>query len=117
MIQMFFKTINLKTKLHILAYCRDGNPKSNTAVSYEDGMVVCLPGYVFTDGNTTHYITCDSPPYWNWNAVPECIKVSFEFYLFKTINFKAIVLFLRQMKHLHGGVRCNLQILNSPEKS
>ncbi|KAI9563229.1 hypothetical protein GHT06_010687 [Daphnia sinensis] len=57
-------------------YCRDGNPKLNTAVSYEDGMVVCLPGYVFADGNTTHYVTCDSPPYWNWNAVPECIKIN-----------------------------------------
>nr|CAH0103056.1 unnamed protein product [Daphnia galeata] len=57
-------------------YCRDGEPKPNTAVSYEDGMVVCLPGYVFADGNSTHYITCNSPPYWNWNQVPQCIKVN-----------------------------------------
>ncbi|EFX88000.1 hypothetical protein DAPPUDRAFT_305494 [Daphnia pulex] len=57
-------------------YCRDGTPKPNTAVSYEDRTVVCLPGYVFSDGQSTHYITCDSPPYWNWNQVPQCIKVN-----------------------------------------
>ena len=63
-------------------YCRYDNPKPYTAVSREDGKVVCMPGYVFVDGETTHYITCDNPPHWNWNQVPACVKVS------ATLNLK-----------------------------
>jgi len=57
-------------------YCRYGKQKPNTAVSYVDGTVVCLSGYTFADGNKVHNLTCDNPPNWNWEDVPECLLIS-----------------------------------------
>ena len=67
-----------------------GYYRSNSAVS-DDLTVVCMPGYTFPDGNNVeHKITCDKPPYWNWDSVPECFPVNLE-YIFLKIWFVLIV--------------------------
>ena len=69
-----FKKYNCN-RLISKAYCRVGYYRSNSAVS-DDGTVICMPGYTFGDGNNvSHRITCDNPPYWNWQTVPECFPV------------------------------------------
>ena len=67
-----------------------GYYRSNSAVS-DDLTVVCMPGYTFPDGNNVqHKITCDKPPYWNWDSVPVCFPVNLE-YIFLKIWFVLIV--------------------------
>lgn len=74
----YFKLILEIDPVTFLAYCRTGDAKPNTAVS-EGGIVVCMPGFVFADGQTYHSITCDRPPTWNWGSVPACVPVRFSF--------------------------------------
>jgi len=62
-----------------------GYYRSNSAVS-DDLTVVCMPGYTFPDGNNVkHKITCDKPPYWNWDNIPECFPVNLENILLKIL--------------------------------